>query len=59
MFGSKYLVAPILHLNQFAREVYLPAGEWKDIRDGKILKGGCTIQAEAPLESIPVYERVR
>ena len=26
MFGEKYLVAPIFHLNQFEREVYLPAG---------------------------------
>lgn len=26
MFGAKYLVAPILHLNQFRRAVYLPAG---------------------------------
>lgn len=29
MFGEKYLVAPIFHLNQFEREVYLPAGQWK------------------------------
>ena len=28
MFGEKYLVAPIFHLNQFEREVYLPAGQW-------------------------------
>ena len=25
MFGSEYLVAPIFHLNEFEREVYLPA----------------------------------
>ena len=33
MFGSDYLVAPIFHLNQFEREVYLPAGKWEDTRD--------------------------
>ena len=30
MFGSEYLVAPIFHLNEFEREVYLPAGRWED-----------------------------
>ena len=38
MFGSEYLVAPIFHLNEFEREVYLPAGRWEDTRDGKCTK---------------------
>ena len=29
MFGPKYLCAPIFKLDQFEREVYLPAGSWK------------------------------
>ena len=58
MFGDKYLVAPILELNQFEREVYLPAGKWEDIRDGKTYEGGQTITAKAPIESIPVFKRV-
>lgn len=57
MFGDKYLVAPILELNQFEREVYLPAGKWEDIRDGKVYEGGQTITAKAPIESIPVFKR--
>ena len=57
MFGSEYLVAPILSLNTFAREVYLPAGKWIDIRDGKEYEGGRTVLAEAPLESIPVFRK--
>ena len=57
MFGSEYLVAPILSLNSFAREVYLPAGKWIDIRDGKEYEGGRTVLAEAPLESIPVFRK--
>ena len=38
MFGSEYLVAPIFHLNEFEREVYLPEGRWEDTRDGKCTK---------------------
>jgi len=58
MFGDKYLVAPIMELNKFEREVYLPAGKWEDIRDGKTYEGGCVITAAAPIESIPVFKRV-
>ena len=59
MFGSELLVAPILQLNQFERKVYLPAGEWEDTRDGKHYAGGQTILSPAPLDSIPVFKRVR
>lgn len=58
MFGSKYLVAPILKLNQFKRNVYLPKGTWKNLTDQKVYDGECFIECEAPIESIPVFERV-
>lgn len=58
MFGSKYLVAPILFLNQFKRDVYLPKGKWKDTRDGATHLGPAVISADAPIESIPVFERL-
>ena len=58
MFGDRYLVAPILRLNQFERDVYLPAGIWRDTRDGKEYQGGQVIHAMAPIDSIPVFERV-
>lgn len=58
MFGDRYLVAPVFHLNQWQREVYLPAGTWRDTRDGKNYEGGQLIMVEAPLETIPVFEKV-
>lgn len=58
MFGSDYLVAPIFHLNQFEREVYLPAGKWEDTRDHKVYEGGQTITVDAPLDSMPVFKRI-
>jgi alpha-D-xyloside xylohydrolase len=58
MFGSKYLVAPVLEAGVTQREVYLPEGKWEDIRDGKVYEGGGTVKAPAPIDSIPVFKRV-
>lgn len=58
MFGSKYLVAPILEMNQFERDVYLPEGTWKDTLDNTIYKGNTTIKAKAPIDHIPVFEKI-
>ena len=57
MFGDDYLVAPVMYEGMREREVYLPAGKWEDIRDGKVYDGGCTITAATPIESIPVFKR--
>ena len=58
MFGAKYLVAPIFQLNQFAREVYLPAGSWKLTSTGETYEGGKTVTVDAPLDYMPVFERL-
>ena len=57
MLGDKYLVAPVVE-KAFARKVILPKGTWKG-DDGKLIKGGQTIQIDVPLNRIPVYERVK
>ncbi len=58
MFGDKYLVAPILHLNEFSRHVYLPAGKWKLTSTGEVYDGKATVQVNAPIEYMPVLEKV-
>ena len=57
MFGSEYLVAPILHANEFSRDVYLPQGKWENIADGKKMTGGKHITVAAPIDCIPVFKR--
>jgi len=57
MFGDKYLVAPILHLNEFKRDVYLPAGEWILTSTGEKYTGCLTVAVDAPIEYTPVFER--
>ena len=58
MFGSRYLAAPVMTLGARSRRVYLPQGSWKNINTGEVLEGGQTITAEAPLEEIPVFEKI-
>ena len=59
MFGPDYLVAPILTPQTFERRVYLPQGSWQDIRTGETLAGGRFVVAQAPIDSIPVFKKVK
>jgi alpha-D-xyloside xylohydrolase len=58
MFGEKYLVAPIFALGQRERSVYLPCGKWKLTSDGTEYEGGQTVTVAAPLEYMPVFEKM-
>lgn len=58
MFGEKYLVAPVTEFGARERAVYLPAGRWKDVNSGKIYEGGRDVTADAPIEQIPVFEKM-
>jgi len=53
------LVAPVLGPSLRSRMVYLPEGRWKSIYDGSLLEGGQTVECDAPIDRIPVFERVR
>lgn len=58
MFGDRFLVAPILHLNEWKREVYLPAGKWKLTSTNEVFEGGCRVSVDAPIDYMPVFERM-
>lgn len=55
MFGSDYVVAPILELNCFKRDVYLPEGKWKLTSTGEIYEGKQTVSVDAPIDYMPVF----
>ena len=57
MFGSSLLVAPVLEAGARSREVYLPEGSWEDFYTGEKIEGGRVIEADAPLDKIPVFWR--
>ena len=56
MFGSKYLVAPILELGVFEREVYLPKGKWQLTSTEEIFEGGQSVKVKAPLDYMPLFK---
>lgn len=57
-FGPDVLVAPVLYAGAVSRRVYLPEGErWMEYASGKEYEGGKEYQADAPLDTIPVYLR--
>jgi alpha-D-xyloside xylohydrolase len=68
MFGPAFLVCPVLQPMYYnpdsvkienaekQRDVYLPEGTiWYDFWTGEKYEGGQTIQAEAPIELMPLY----
>ena len=57
LFGDTLMAAPVGRPGQRSRSVYLPGGRWYDFWTGKRLDGGTEIEADAPLERMPLYAR--
>ena len=58
MFGPAFLVSPVTEPSPTGgiRKVYLPKSTlWYDFWTGKTLQGGQTIEAAAPVETIPLF----
>ena len=56
MFGPDLLVAPVVELGARKRMVYLPEGcRWKDAGTDMVYDGGTRIEADAPLDTIPLF----
>ncbi|MEN9404385.1 MAG: hypothetical protein RL091_3088 [Verrucomicrobiota bacterium] len=58
MLGADVLVAPVVTKGAVARDLYLPAGRWRDYKTGAILEGGRWLKAyPAPLDTLPIFVR--
>ena len=57
LLGPSLWVAPVLEEGATERRAYLPRGEWIDWWTEERLTGGRWIDAEAPLERIPLWVR--
>jgi alpha-D-xyloside xylohydrolase len=58
MFGPAILVSPVLKADATHRSVYLPQSpKWYDFWTGEPVSGGKEIEAEAPLDRMPLYVR--
>ena len=57
-FGRELLIAPILEPGVQSRRLYLPEGHWRDFWTHEQFTGRQWIEVPAPLESIPVFQRL-
>jgi alpha-D-xyloside xylohydrolase len=58
MFGDAFLINPVSTEGAKERMLYLPAGQdWIDFWTGKRIHGGQRINADAPLNRIPIYAK--
>jgi alpha-D-xyloside xylohydrolase len=58
MFGPAFLVAPVTEQGATSRLVYLPAGvDWYNYWTNARLRGGQTIEVDAPIDTLPLFVR--
>jgi alpha-D-xyloside xylohydrolase len=58
LFGDSLLVNPVTEPHATKRSVVLPVGEgWIDFWTGRAYRGGQTIEADAPLDRMPILVR--
>lgn len=57
MFGDDLMVAPIVEEGKTQRQVYVPAGEWKNLFTGETFPGGQSYQMQAQINEIIVLQK--
>ena len=57
LFGPAILVSPVTTEGATSRTVYLPQATWYDFWTGDRVEGGKRIQADAPLDKLPLFVR--
>jgi alpha-glucosidase len=57
MVGDTILCAPVTEKDAVVRTVVLPVGRWKYC-DGTVYEGGCTRTVTAPLNVLPIFEKI-
>ena len=58
MLGERWLVAPVLEPEARQRDVYLPAGRWRDDHGDEYDGGRWVRDLSAPLDRLPRFERL-
>jgi alpha-D-xyloside xylohydrolase len=57
MFGPDLLVAPVTEPAATTRHLYLPEAKWYNFWSGEAISGGTTVDAQSPIDRIPLYVR--
>ncbi len=56
-YGPSLFVAPVVRRGARTRELYLPRGTWFDWWTDAAVDGGADITRDAPLDTLPLYQR--
>lgn len=57
MLGGDVVVAPVVIQGAIARDIYLPEGQWRDLRTGRSVESGWHRGYAAALDVLPVFVR--
>jgi alpha-D-xyloside xylohydrolase len=57
MFGPAFLVSPVTEPGATTRRTYLPNAKWYDFWTGAAVQGPRTVDADAPIEKLPLFVR--
>jgi alpha-D-xyloside xylohydrolase len=57
MYGPAFLVNPVTEPAATMRQLYLPGNKWYDFWTGVAVEGGRMMNANAPLDRLPLYVR--
>ena len=55
IFGEKILVCPIQEANALGRRMYFPTGNWYNLWNDQLIKGGKEMRVEADIDSMPIF----
>ncbi len=58
MYGDALLVAPVVTRGLTSRRVYLPEAQYFDFWTGARVAGNADVNADAPLDTVPVFARL-
>lgn len=59
LLGEDILVAPVVREGQVERNIYLPAGQWRDGNDNTVYEGPIWLNDyPAPLSVLPYFIKV-
>ena len=53
----RLIVAPVLNQGDTTKTVVLPEGKWQDA-NGTEYQGGQTITVDAPINTLPIFEKM-
>ena len=55
LWGSAFLVSPVVVAGQTNKSLYLPQGIWIDFWTDRVFQGGRTVSVATPLDRMPVF----